>query len=85
MNNIPVKLIIMLLYLLHNFIRVHDPEELKELDILGPSQHLPSQLSGAGQYGGNIGQGEQQEASSRRDRIAKEMWDSYVAYLEEVN
>ncbi|RDX42814.1 hypothetical protein OH76DRAFT_1303985, partial [Lentinus brumalis] len=71
------------LCMLHNFIRIHDPDDLDEDDI-NSLQHCHSEAAAA-TFGGDITAGEREEASARRDRIAKEMWDSYVAYMDSVH
>ncbi|TFK86405.1 hypothetical protein K466DRAFT_492898 [Polyporus arcularius HHB13444] len=66
------------LCVLHNFIRIHDPDDL---DITAHEElaRVPQDPSAA-EFGGSISATEQREATSRRDRIAKAMWDDYVAY-----
>ena len=67
---------------LHNFIRIYDPEDLlEEMD----EEEL---LGGGGatdvnrQYRvGDINAAESEEASQRRDEIAQAMWRQYQQYL----
>lgn len=66
------------LCVLHNFIRVHDPDDFEPTD-LDACEHLSAQDTAA-TFGGHVSQAEREEAGLRRDRIAKEMWDSYVAH-----
>ncbi|KAJ3008867.1 hypothetical protein NUW54_g1304 [Trametes sanguinea] len=67
---------------LHNFIRIHDPDDLEaiaEHDVqpsYSSSNTLPSDFSGG------ITAAEREEASSWWDTIAKQMWEDYVAYVE---
>jgi hypothetical protein len=62
---------------IHNFIRDQDPMDIE--DIMDPMDPEP------GARAGELAQGvpraaERDRANQRRDRIAKEMWDQYVAY-----
>lgn len=66
---------------LHNFIRVHDPEEIGDfVDV----QADPEPARRDGILGeGPAAQGERRRANRRRDDIAKAMWTSYVQWQEE--
>jgi hypothetical protein len=64
---------------IHNFIRDRDPMDIE--DIMDPVDPEP------GAQAGELAQGvpraaEKDRKNQRRDRIAKEMWDQYVAYCE---
>ncbi|KAJ7667199.1 hypothetical protein B0H17DRAFT_950616, partial [Mycena rosella] len=82
---------------LHNFVRIHDETDDAE-DLADeppdPSQHRvsnglddfvevePREISPE-ELGINISEAEKVRASARRDRIARQMWDDYVALLVE--
>lgn len=65
---------------IHNFIRVHDPDELEgfvDADDIEP-----------GFFAGELAEGqtrtaEKRRANTRRDGIAAEMWEQYKAELQE--
>ncbi len=67
------------LCVLHNFIRVHDPDDmdLTTQDEITCTPHAAE----AGDFGGEIGSAEQKAALSRRDSIAKAMWHDYITYI----
>jgi hypothetical protein len=70
---------------LHNFIRLHDPDEISEYtdDVL-EIQLLRNDDDDTGELA--VGPPTRQartRANQRRDRIATEMWDSYQEYLRE--
>lgn len=74
------------LCLLHNFVRVHDPDDFDEVDHELTARVVPSTAAdAASMFGGDITPLERQEAAERRDRIAKEMWESYMAYIDSNN
>lgn len=64
---------------LHNFIRIHDPDDL-DASTQEELARVPQDPIAA-DFGGTISAGEQRQATSRRDRIAMAMWEEYVAYL----
>lgn len=71
------------LCVLHNFIRVHDVDDLPTLGDNFQSRVTQrtvraDSLEG---LGGDISAAEKRRATSARDTIAKEMWDSYQRYL----
>jgi len=57
----------------HNFIYIHDPEDLPEL--LEQDEHIEE-----GGIQGGISKTEQSRASERRDRIAADMWAAYESH-----
>lgn len=71
----------------HNFIRIHDPQDDdfhpnhdnspsgSRQEAAEPQVILPQEL------GMQITEAEKQRAEARRDRIAKKMWDDYQEYL----
>lgn len=68
---------------IHNFIRIHDSEEINDFptDFYDPSP---------GERNGDLGNGaataaEREWAAERRDQIAEEMWQDYQNILEERN
>ncbi|KAJ7123469.1 hypothetical protein C8R44DRAFT_735117 [Mycena epipterygia] len=80
---------------LHNFLHIHDGSDDAE-DLSNDASNTP-QREGSGrleefievepreisaeELGWNISDEERARASARRDRIAKQMWDDYVALL----
>ena len=64
----------------HNFIRIHDPNDYDGaiLEELARAETAPE----ASDFGGSITTAERDAAAARRDRIAKAMWEDYVAYME---
>jgi hypothetical protein len=82
---------------LHNFLRVHDGGD-DAMDLGSAAQDAP-QREGSGRFeefilaepreispeelGFSISAEERRRASARRDRIAKEMWEDYIALLRE--
>lgn len=61
----------------HNFIRIHDPEEIQDFNFLAEDP-----LRGYGDLGvGPANEEERAEAASMRDNIAQAMWDGYQAEL----
>ena len=67
------------LCVLHNFIRIHDPDDMKDAEA-EELERIP-QAPGAADFGGNISSSESERASEYRDQVAKAMWADYVAYL----
>ncbi|KAH9910650.1 uncharacterized protein BXZ73DRAFT_57946 [Epithele typhae] len=67
------------LCVLHNFIRIHDPEDLDDM-VHAELDRVPNppELS---DLGTRLARAEQKRASDRRERIAQAMWDSYQAYV----
>jgi hypothetical protein len=70
---------------LHNFILIHEPiaettDQVEEGDNSRPVQDIQIQLE---ELGSNITRAERQRANSRRDGIAKAMWEDYCRILEE--
>ncbi|KAJ7085991.1 hypothetical protein B0H15DRAFT_782549, partial [Mycena belliarum] len=84
---------------LHNFLRIHDAsddaEDLAEMDDDSPERREARRLSdfierepreiSAEELGWNIPPEERVRAAARRDKIAKQMWVDYLAYLDEHN
>jgi hypothetical protein len=75
---------------LHNFIRINDPDDGNSLDCFrgGAEQREAHQGGGIGDdeddeddFRGVITPAEQRRAKERRDRIAKQMWEDYTMYL----
>lgn len=65
----------------HNFIRVHDPNEINDFDeddIIDHNQGYRGELAR-----GPAGPQERAQAKERRDEIAAAMWDSYQTLLQE--
>ena len=75
---------------LHNFIRIHDPEDNAtasydhaELDGGHSQTSQSSHEINPENLGGNISQAERNRASEKRDVIAKAMWEDYQNVLAE--
>ena len=65
---------------LHNFIRVHDADDLPVTDdhgVVGPTQEFEGQL------GGDVSTEERNRATELRESIAKAMWESYQHIINE--
>jgi hypothetical protein len=62
---------------IHNFIRDQDPTDID--DITDPMDPEPGTRAGELAHGVPRA-AERDRATRRRDQIAKEMWDQYVAY-----
>jgi hypothetical protein len=66
---------------LHNFISVHDPDDMEDhtwSEVQRQSPPIqPEHL------GGSISRAEQERANTRRDKIAEAMWAQYVEYQNE--
>jgi hypothetical protein len=65
---------------IHNFIRIHDPEELNDF--------AEAEDMEPGFFSGELAEGqtrtaEKRRANTRRDGIAAEMWEQYQAELQE--
>jgi hypothetical protein len=64
---------------LHNFIRIHDIDDLP--DILQHPQVQEGLANNSGDLGnGDVSAAESNRASILRDSIAQDMWASYQAY-----
>jgi hypothetical protein len=66
----------------HNFIMDHDDEDIHHyLNNLEPNE---SQAAPAGEPGhGSIPRAERERADASRDGIAKQMWESYLQFLQD--
>lgn len=72
--------IVTALCVLHNFIRVHNPDEdLGQLDEV--ERRSPSRV--ASDFGGTVSPQEKARAKDKRDRIANAMWQDYQDYLQQ--
>lgn len=76
------------LAVLHNFIRVHDPDDDKDKDELETShgtchQSPPPYTLSQENLGGYIDRAERDQASTRRDEVAQRMWVDYVEELQQ--
>jgi hypothetical protein len=65
---------------LHNFIRAYDPEDGDDINLTEVERASPQHLRE--DFAVDVSVIEQEEASKRRDQIAKAMWEQYVAYNE---
>ena len=74
--------IIHALCVLHNFIRVHDPDDISDI-VLEEIERVP-QATAAADFGGAIRPQETKRAGAHRDQIAKEMWADYSAYISQM-
>jgi hypothetical protein len=62
---------------LHNFIRIHDNDDLPEVHQVPGANHGVVVTGGVEGLGGDISSAERNQASELGDSIAKAMWDSY--------
>jgi uncharacterized alpha-E superfamily protein len=63
--------IVQALGVIHNFIRIHDPDDIPNIEACLDTAVDPSTLAS------NVSRAERDRATQRRDSIAKEMWASY--------
>ena len=75
---------VLALCVLHNFIRVHDPQDLdgatlEDLNNYRQQSHTPT----TDDYSTHISHEERDRANDFRDRIAKQMWEQYQQYLQQ--
>jgi hypothetical protein len=67
---------------IHNFIRIHDPDELAEYAEDSVDEQPGTRISDQGELAhGPPNNQSRERASARRDQIAKAMWDSYQGYI----
>jgi len=59
---------------LHNFIRVHDPDDLDDQEEVGRQPPVPSMAD----LGSRVNRAERDRAIAKREQIAHDMWDDYV-------
>jgi hypothetical protein len=71
------------LCVLHNFIRVHDPQDLsgEKKEEVEAELNRRAPRRGPEEYGHYVSPEESSRASNRRDQIAKAMWEQYQSYL----
>lgn len=65
---------------LHNFIQAYDPEDENDINLTEIERATPQHLRE--DFAIDVTRAEREEASERRDQIAKAMWEQYVAYNE---
>jgi hypothetical protein len=65
---------------IHNFIRIHDPDELEGFV---DAEDIEEGFFAGGLAEGQTRMAEKRRANARRDRIAAEMWEQYQAELQE--
>jgi DDE superfamily endonuclease len=68
--------------ILHNFIRVHNPDE----DLDAPEVELDRQVprQSAMDFGGSVTTEERNNVNTRRDDIARHMWAQYQEYIADI-
>jgi hypothetical protein len=64
---------------LHNFIRIHDPDDIDDLDLLAELERRSLRRH---RDSGAITRAERDRAEQRRDEIAHAMWRQYVEYIQ---
>jgi hypothetical protein len=65
----------------HNFIRMHDTDEIIDFGDILDEPVVPSSIDSFGKLSdGPSQQAEQHRAKITRDDIAQDMWDDYVLY-----
>lgn len=63
---------------LHNFIITHDPSEISQSDVeMEPNE--PNNDDARSTHQGAVTREERTRAAERRDRIAKAMWEDFIA------
>jgi fumarylacetoacetate (FAA) hydrolase family protein len=65
---------------LHNFIRAYDPDDGDDINPTEVERASPQHLRE--DFAVDVTATEREEASEKRDQIAKAMWEQYVAYNE---
>lgn len=66
---------------LHNFIRIHDPNDFDGVDINAElKRHAPQR--NPKDFGRSITVAERTRAGQKRDEIARAMWTQYIEYTE---
>jgi hypothetical protein len=65
---------------LHNFIHVYDPEDRDEDFTAEVERTVPQHVRE--DFATDVSAAEREEASQKRDDIAKAMWEEYLAYNE---
>jgi hypothetical protein len=79
------------LCVLHNFIRIHDPEDEEELDSdddeveVEADQEIQITQQRKEDFGCSITPAEREQAARKRDDIAKAMWAQYIEYTTNQN
>jgi hypothetical protein len=71
--------IIRAICVLHNFIRVHNPDEDLGVTDVELSRRMPRRS--AADFGGSVSAEERTNANMRRDEIAQQMWEQYQEYI----
>lgn len=71
------------LCVLHNFIRVHDPDDLSEEETEEHEEELKRRVPRRvpTDFCPHVPRTESQRATKKRDRIAKAMWEQYQSYI----
>lgn len=69
--------IVLALCALHNFIRVHDPDDLDDQDWQGEIERRPP-MAVAADLGSRVNQAERDRATAKQKQIAHDMWVDYV-------
>jgi hypothetical protein len=67
---------------LHNFIRIHDVDDIPEIEGFRSRGQATGALMG---LGGDISNAERNRASELRESIAKAMWASYQSIIDGQN
>ena len=70
--------IIRAICVLHNFIRVHNPDEDLGVTDVELSRRMPRRS--VADFGGSVSAEERTNANTRRDEIAQRMWEQYQEY-----
>jgi DDE superfamily endonuclease len=71
--------IIRAICVLHNFIRVHNPDE--DLGVTDAELSRRTPRRSAADFGGSVSAEERTIANVRRDEIAQRMWEQYQEYI----
>ena len=70
--------VVLALCALHNFIRVHDPDDLEDEGWEEEIERQPP-IPSTADLGMRVNRAEQGRAVARQERIARDMWDDYVS------
>jgi hypothetical protein len=77
-------LLVSALCVLHNFIRIHDPDDFDNMDLDGQLERRVSRRNPE-DFGHTITHLERVRAGQKRDAIAHTMWNQYIEYMQRQN
>ena len=72
--------VILALCALHNFVRVHDPDDLDDEDTQEEIERQ-SPMPSAGELRNRVNRAEKKRAIMRQEEIASNMWADYIVHV----